>query len=274
MDRLTNIADCDDWITDADAVDDALCEIENGIKLLRFQDNLVSLDGNAGGGWTWAAGSGRGVKADLKYMSYMLTELKYPATVPVTGMIKIDFGLFNHKLFGDCLYGVDKKTVLTVDSRHPVAYPLISTGDKSVFRRSMTPLTLEIESGLDEPWAAIEGSTAYEFDCILGLKCEYGLVNSAIVPTKFAISSMDRYGVWTKCPGEYMFDDATGLRSWLEGCITSDHQWNEALFHLEDTFDQIKRDQPASFNVHQDILIPFEGIRALLCDVYNIPFKR
>jgi hypothetical protein len=204
----------------------------------------------------------------------MLHELKYPAIGPLPEGVGIvaDLGRYNQKLYGEAIYGVDL-TDATPDVRHPVGYPSIRTGTRAVLRRGFVPFDIFVESGMDEIWA-VETSSR-EVTLALGFKAQYGLVNTESQLTKFIVSYMDRFGTWATSEGEYNFDDANTLRSWMKLCPLSDHQWNEGLFCRQDSFDDpVKVEAPAVYSGHQDILTPFEGIRSALIENYNIPYYR
>lgn len=253
-------------------VDKLLQECENAIKLLRFRDDTTALDGTSNAGFTWTAGSGRGVQSDFKYLSILLSELRYPASGPISGEINVSLGMMNQRLYGEAIYGTDLETG-TPDVRHFVGYPYIETGDKAVLRRGYVPMDPLLESGFGEVWAV--ESTSFGVTVAHGFKAEFGLANSQDHLTKFAVNVMDRYGDWTVPDGEVNLDSATELRDWLVKSTSSDHQWKEGILNRVIATDNVvKSEQPAVYSFHQSILVPYEGMRAALCTAYNVPFLR
>jgi len=94
-------------------IDALLGECENAIRLLRNQDTKA-LDGNSSAGFTWTAGTGRGIRADAKYIGILETELHFPAMGPLPGSgIVVDLGRYNQKLYGEAIYGWEDEHGLT-----------------------------------------------------------------------------------------------------------------------------------------------------------------
>jgi len=270
------MADQWDLVKTSNAVDQLLGEVENAIRILRHRDDseLVCLDGNSGTPNTWISGDGRGVQADVKFITKMLHELKYPAVGNFEGAILVDLGRWNQKLYGEALYGVDLEGGTPNDTRHDVGYPMITEDSRAVYRRGFEAFSPLNEAGLDEIWGVESDANDNETLCLLGFKCQVGLNDSVVTPSKFGTIHIRRDGTEIKPAFEYNFDDGTSMRAWLGKSFASDHQWNEGVLIRAGGSPVVKPDQPAVYGVHQPVLVPFEGYRKYLCEAYNVPFQR
>jgi len=243
-------------------VDNLLRECENALKILQFRSDTLALDGT-NAGFTWTTGSGRGVLADFKYITHMLHELRYPAIGLLPQGPVVDPLAFADRLYGEAAYAIDS------NNSHYLGFPQVKAATKAIFRRGFGPLNLIKESGMDEVITVVDAAGSN--DAKIGFKAQ--VVGNKV--SKAGWAHMTRYGVWTNALYGYNFDDGSSLRAWIEDSPLSDHQWNEAMCQDRDaTAKVIKADAIASYEFHQPVGVPMEGIRSALSAAYNVPFLR
>lgn len=259
-------------------IDDILCEAEAAVSVLRNESFIKSLDGDSGGGLTWATGTGRGTLLDLKYYFTLINELVYPMGLPEAGQIVVDPAEFNHILYGDAIYGLYDKVTLGVHTYHSIGYPFVTGANQGlVYRRGFNTRTTIVDGGFKQIWATLlniaEGEDMWDDQSFLGAFVH--MMDNQAGGCNYCYTTWTRNEGFTHVHPSVNYDDATALRTWMEdGRPAADHQWNEMLFAKDDTLPMHGPAGLKAYGFHQPVSVPAELLRAAKCSTWNLPFVR